>query len=223
MPRRVVQGGALRCERCRFTPRWCICAGERTITCPLAIDVLIHQREFWRPTSTGRLIARVIPAARHHIYRPDRPLDGPAIRLPDRELWILHPSGAPLPATASPPSLQILLLDGAWREATRMMHEVEGWGRLVSLPMTGPSRYRLRQQHDGGNCSTVEALLFLLEALSLPDEHTALRLQFELHVYAGLRTRGDKAAAEEFLADSPLREAMPELLAELNRRRPRES
>ena len=213
--------GAPRCERCRFALRWCICAGERTIECPLAIDVLIHHREFWRPTSTGRLINRIIPASRGHIFRHDLPLNESAIRRPGRELWILHPLGEPLDAAATSVVPQVLLLDGSWREAARMMNGVKHWGRLVSLPMTGPSRYLLRDQQGAGNYSTAEALLFLLGALGLHAEHAALRLQFELHVYAGLRARGEKSAAEKFLADSPVREAFPELLAELNRRRPR--
>ena len=225
-----MNAGAPRCERCRYAQRWCICAGERTIECPLAIDVLIHHREFWRPSSTGRLINRVIPASRGHVFRHDLPLNEAAIRRPGRELWILHPLGEPLGACpelgdragarGAPP--QVLLLDGSWREAARMMNGVKSWGRLVSLPMTGPSRYLLRDQQGAGNYSTVEALLFLLEALGLPAQHAALRLQFELHVYAGLRARGEKTAAENFLADSPARDAFPELLAELNRRRPRE-
>ena len=103
-----------------------------------------------------------------------------------------------------------------------MMNGVKSWGRLVSLPMTGPSRYLLRDQQGAGNYSTAEALLFLFAALGLHAEHAALRLQFDLHVYAGLRARGEKTAAENFLADSPARDAFPELLAELNRRRPRE-
>ncbi|HEX2851936.1 MAG TPA: tRNA-uridine aminocarboxypropyltransferase [Opitutaceae bacterium] len=246
MPRSVILQSQPRCERCRFSPRWCICSGERTIECPLAIDVLIHHREFWRPTSTGRLINRVIPASRGHVFRHDLPLIEAAIHRPGRELWILHPLGEPLakmmevgrisdppsgafeseraghrPAPPSP-APQVLLLDGSWREAARMMHGVKPWGRLVSLPMTGPSRYLLRDQQGAGNYSTVEALLFLLDALGLKTEHAALRLQFELHVYAGLRARGEKSAAENFLADSPVRDAFPELLEELNRRRPRE-
>lgn len=230
MSRSVILQGAPRCERCRFSPRWCICAGEQTIECVLAIDVLIHHREFWRPTSTGRLINRIIPASRHHVFRPDLPLNEAAIHQTGRELWILHPLGEPLSmrpeliASAARPETapQILLLDGSWREAARMMHAVKPWGRLIGLPMTGPSRYLLRDQQGTGNYSTVEALLFLLAALGMSEEHAALRLQFELHVYAGLRTRGEKSAAENFLADSPVREALPELLAELNRRRPRE-
>jgi DTW domain-containing protein YfiP len=224
MARSVILQSAPRCERCRFSPRWCICAAEKMIECPLAIDVLIHHREFWRPTSTGRLINRVIPASRSHLYRPDLPLNESAIRRPGRDLWILHPLGEPLATvtTSAGSASQVLLLDGSWREAARMMHGVKSWGRLVSLPMTGPSRYLLRDQQGAGNYSTVEALLFLLDALGLKTEHAALRLQFELHVYAGLRTRGEKSTAENFLADSPARDAFPELLEELNRRRPRE-
>jgi hypothetical protein len=63
--------------------------------------------------------------------------------------------------------------------------------------------------------------LFLLEAFGLSEEHAQLRIQFELHVYAGLRARGEKAVAERFLADSPARGAFPELLARLNQKRSR--
>ena len=48
--------------------------------------------------------------------------------------------------------------------------------------------------------------MFLFSALGLAEEEARLRLQFELHVYAGLRTRGAKALAEKFLATSPLPE-----------------
>jgi DTW domain-containing protein YfiP len=211
-----------RCERCRYAHRWCICTGFRAIDCPLAVDVLIHHREFWRPTSTGRLINRVIPSSRGHVFRHDLPLNRAAIVQPGRTLWILHPLGEPLPAGMPPADLQVLLLDGSWREAARMMHGVESWGRLVSLPMTGPSRYLLRDQQGAGKYSTVEALLCLLQALGLAQAHAELRLQFELHVYAGLRARGEKAAAEAFLVDSPVREAVPELLEKLNERRTNE-
>lgn len=219
--RSVVKDGSPRCERCRFPPRWCICAGEQTIECDLAIDVLIHHREFWRPTSTGRLINRVIPASRSHVFRHDLPLNAEAIRQPDRELWILHPLGEPLASLAPAAAPQVLLLDGSWREAARMMGGVKSWGRLVNLPMSGPSRYLLRDQQGTGNYSTAEALLFLLGALGMNAAQMALRLQFELHVYAGLRSRGEKNAAEAFLAESPVRDALPELLNELNRPRPR--
>jgi DTW domain-containing protein YfiP len=101
-----------------------------------------------------------------------------------------------------------------------MLQAVESWGQRISLPMTGPSRYWLRGQQGQGMFSTIEALLFLFAALGLSQAETDLRLQFELHVYAGLRARGAKAAAEKFLDGSPIREAFPELLHQLNLSRP---
>jgi DTW domain-containing protein YfiP len=187
----------------------------------LQVDVLIHRREFWRPTSTGRLINRAMPASRGHFYRREEPVQREAVVMPGREVWILHPLGEALPVNTPPADVQVILLDGSWREASAMLTEVGTWGRKVRLPMAGPSRYWLRNQTETGKYATVEALMFLLTALGLTEAEAQLRLQFELHVYAGLRTRGDKARAEEFLATSSLRDAMPEVLANLEARRAR--
>ena len=136
-------------------------------------------------------------------------------------MWILHPAGEEMPVEAKLENVQVLLLDGAWREATAMAQEVASWGRRVRLPMTGESRYWLRTQQTGGRFSTVEALAFLFGALGLEEARAKLELQLELHVYAGLRARGQVESAEEFLSGSRLREAMPEFIAQMNVRRPR--
>lgn len=220
MARSVVLETTPRCARCRCTPRWCICAGHQAVRSPLQVDVLIHKREYWRPTSTGRLINRVVEDSREHIFWQETPPARESIVAPGRELWILHPRGEELPAGALPANLQVLLLDGSWSEAGSMLGVVGQWGRRISLPMTGPSRYWLRNAPGKGKYATVEALIFLYAALGLTAAEAALRLQFELHVYAGLRTRGAKTLADEFLASSPLRTAMPELIARLDERRP---
>ena len=181
----------------------------------------MHHREANRPTSTGRLINRVLPASRRHLFRRESPPLRSAVVRPDRELWVLHPRGEPLPADAAPEALQVLLLDGSWREAARMAQDIGSWGRLVRLPESGPGRYQLRTHVHDGRYSTVEALLIMLAALGLTQPEAQLRLQFELHVYAGLRTRGAKIKAAEFLATSPIRTAFPELLAQMHERRPR--
>ena len=220
MARNVVQNRTPRCPRCRFLPRWCICAGWRTVETPLAVDVLMHHREFERPTSTGHLVHRVVAGSRLHLHRQEGPPPRETVARPGRELWILHPRGEAVPANADPAQLQVLLLDGSWSEAARMATHVTGWGRLICLSEAGVSRNSLRRQEQSGKYATVESLIFLLAALGLTEAGAQLRLQFELHVYAGLRTRGARAQAEEFLAQSPIREAFPELLAELHRPRP---
>lgn len=219
--RRVVLSSLPRCVRCRLPTRWCVCAGQREIRCPLQIDVLMHHREQHRPSSTGHLINRVFPDSRHHVWRRERALTAGDIRVPERELWMLHPHGERIPDGVAPAAVQVLLLDGAWSETSAMVKDVGAWGRLVSLPMTGKSRYWLRDQQDGGRFSTVEALMFLLDALGMQAPAEALRVQLELHVYAHLRARGRKDTAHEFLENSSLVDALPDVLEQLNVRRPR--
>jgi DTW domain-containing protein YfiP len=219
--RSVVRQGSVRCVRCHLPPRWCICAAQQDIVTPLAVDVVMHHREGYRPSSTGHLINRLIPASRHHLWRRERDLKAEELRIAGRELWILHPQGPPAPTDVSPADVQVVLLDGSWRETIAMAQDVRGWGRLVSLPMTGTSRYWLRTQSDTGRFSTVEALMFLFQQFGLTAAHDALRAQFELHVYAHLRARGQKITGEEFLAQSPARTAFADLIGEMNLQRPR--
>lgn len=144
------------------------------------------------------------------------------LRRAGRELWILDAAGDPMPEGTAPESVQVVLLDGSWREASTMSRYVGSWGHRVRLPMAGESRYWLRDQQDNGRFSTAEALGFLFNAIGLTAQAEALRLQLELHVYAGLRARGSKETAFAFLQTSPLRDALPDLLAQLHVRRPRE-
>jgi DTW domain-containing protein YfiP len=229
MARSVVLAGTERCDRCRLPPRWCICDGIPPIACPLQVDLLMHPREQWRPTSTGKLIERAVPGSRVHPYTRGVPPDRAALLMPGRELWILHPRGEPIESLTTavpspdPSKIQLLLLDGSWRESGDMLRHVETWGRTVRLSLSGPSRYALREQQGENRHSTVEALIAVLRELGLEGPAGGLRLHFELHVYVTLRARGKKAQAEAYLRKSPLGDAIPDLLARLNERRPNPS
>jgi DTW domain-containing protein YfiP len=216
MARSVVLHPTLRCTRCQQIPRWCVCEGLRGVDCPVAVDVLMHTREFYRPSSTGHLVQRVVAGARTHVYRHDAVPPLEQVARPGKQLWVLHPLGEPMPTDVASEQLQVMLLDGSWGEAADMKKDVEGWGRRVSLPMTGKSRYWLRTQQGERQFSTAEALLFVLAALGLHREHAALSLQLELHVYAGLCTRGQTVMAADFLATSPLRHELPEVIARMH-------
>ncbi|HTQ98589.1 MAG TPA: DTW domain-containing protein [Candidatus Acidoferrum sp.] len=221
--RSVVRKPSPRCSSCLLSPRWCVCAAQHDVQVPLSVAVLSHQREFTKPSSTGNLIKRLLPASVQHRWDPAAPLLPAQVVDPHRELWILHPHGEELPATASADRTQVLLLDGAWLEASSMVKHVKNWGRPVRLPMQGKSRFWLRSQQSDAHFSTIEALLFLLQALGLQQARTELQLQFELHVYAGLRARGRIDVAAEYLATSPIRTAMAEYLLQLHARRPNDN
>jgi DTW domain-containing protein len=218
--RSVVRRPAPRCQSCLLPPRWCVCAAQPVLHSPLSVGLLSHRREFGKPSSTGNLIKRLLPDTIQHRWDPARPVTEAELTHQQRELWILHPQGESLPDNCTPESVHVLLLDGAWSEATAMVRHVGQWGRLINLPMRGTSRFWLRAQQSDDRFSTIEALLFLLEAMQLPALANDLRLQFELHVYAGLRARGSNNPAAAFLSQSPIRQALADFLAELHTPRP---
>jgi DTW domain-containing protein YfiP len=189
------------------------------LECPFPVDLLVHRREDLRPTSTSRLISRVIPAALRHVFCSEQPLERERLVQPGRTLWILHPAGELPDGNVPPESLQVVLLDGSWREAARMRRTVESWGRLIRLPPGTPSRFQLRQQYTPDQWSTAEALIRLMNLLGLQPAAKCLQTQFELHVYAGLRSRGAVAEAARFLEDSLLERELPEVLRVLQERR----
>jgi len=225
MSRSVVLRGAARCPQCQIAPRWCICAGARTVALPFAVGVLMHHGEARKPTSTGNLIQRVVPAARRIMYHNQQLPRREDVCLENQTSWILHPRGDALDEVLAHrnldfPNLQVLLIDGTWAQANDMLRHIDGWGRKISLPAAAfpseiKSRYWLRSQHHPAHFSTIEALIALLHALGFAKESTALRLQFELHVYACLLARGQKAKAAEFLVNSPLEKELPHLVERL--------
>ena len=231
MGRSVVLAGAVRCVGCSLQPRWCVCEALPLVETHLAVHVLIHHHELGKPSSTGKVVARAVRGAACHTYqrvsRHFPPSGFPAdARDPDRELWILHPTGEPLPAATAAADapygkgIQILLLDGTWRQAGDMLRSVEGLGRCVRLPDAAlePSRFWLRDQPELGHVSTAEALVHMLHAVGEPDAAEQLQLHFELHVYATLLARGKREMAERYLGHSPLLIEARDVLGRLHAR-----
>jgi DTW domain-containing protein YfiP len=198
----------------------------------IAVEVLIHRLEQCRPSSTGNLVCRAVAGTVCHVYqRGNRffsetgyPADANEA---GRELWVLHPSGDPLPPTAPADSTAqlrptVLLLDGSWRQAGEMLASMHGRGRCVRLPdaaTSEPSRYWLRNQAQPEQLCTAEALMGVLAAVGEPEAAQQLRLHFELHVYATLRVRGHRELAERYLGHSPLLTDAPDALDRLHARR----
>lgn len=233
MGRSVVRAGVARCPRCRLPPRWCTCDMLPLVETRLTVQVLIHRLEQCRPSSTGKLVTRAVAGAACHVYqRGNRffaAMGYPADALePGRELWVLHPSGDPLPGpTASEasvlrPRAAVLLLDGSWRQAGEMLASVHGRGRCVRLPLVAtnePSRYWLRNQAQPEQLCTAEALMAVLNETGEPEAARQLRLHFELHVYATLLVRGHRELAERYLGHSPLITEAADALNRLHARR----
>jgi DTW domain-containing protein YfiP len=233
MGRSVVLAGAARCPRCSLPPRWCTCDMLPPVKTQLMVQVLIHRLEQCRPSSTGNLVGRAVAGTLCHVFQrgnrffPETGYPADALEA-GRDLWVLHPSGDPLPesaatdASALQPPATVLLLDGSWRQAGEMLASMHGRGRCVRLPdaaTSEPSRYWLRNQARPDQLCTAEALMGVLTAVGEHEAARRLRLHFELHVYATLRVRGHRELAERYLGHSPLLTEAPDALDRLHARR----
>lgn len=240
MARSVVLAGTGRCDGCRLPPRWCVCGALPKVDTNLAVDILIHRREQWRPSSTGALVARALCGATLHIHRADpcsreSPVLPPTLLRPGHTCWVLHPQGESIgpemPLVSRPLPVQVILLDGNWREAGEMLRLINAAAgtaaregatpiRVVRLPGNAPGRLWIREAPSPEQLSTAEACVAILDLLGEASAAERLRLHFELHVWATLRARGKVARAEAYLSESPLPASIPAILAALEASRP---
>ena len=150
-------------------PHACLCAAVTLVPTRTRVLVLRHAAERHKPSSTARLAALALPGCRLVDYG-----DGPLPELDLADTWLLYPDGAS--AAARPPPAQLLVLDGTWQQARRMLYRIPELRALprLTLPAHTPLPH-LRRQPRAGAMSTLEAIaraLALLEgdAIAAPLE-----------------------------------------------------
>jgi DTW domain-containing protein YfiP len=165
-PRRGLPPG--RCPRCAFPEPSCICARIPAIDVPVRFVILRHASELPRLTSSARWAALALTGAQVVDYAITRePLSDGALDV--EGAWALFPSPHATPRSAAPPT-RIIVPDGTWQQARRMMQRVPALQTLprLSLPPAGPA-LRLRRPPLEGGMSTLEAIAAALDHLGHPD------------------------------------------------------
>jgi len=190
-PVRTLPAG--RCRECSFPSPLCICDRIPRVRVPVAFVVLRHASEIPRLTSSARWAALALPGTQVLDYAL------PGARLDDAQLaeegtWVLFPSARPTPpGTASP--RRIVVPDGTWQQARRMMQRVPALRALprLSLPPAPPAP-RLRRPPVAGGMSTLEAMAAALRFLGRVEEAEQLLALHALAVEQVSRLRGMPAA-----------------------------
>lgn len=182
-----------RCPACAFPRELCLCDRIPRIDVPVPFTILRHASEIPRLTSTARWAALALPGSAIVDYAlPGAPLDPSRLGL--EGAWVLFPSSAETPPGECRPT-RIVVPDGTWQQARRMMQRVPALQRLprLSLPPAVPAP-RLRRPPRPGGMSTIEAIAGALGYLG--HDAAAARL-LRLHddaVERASRLRGMPAA-----------------------------
>ena len=161
-----------RCQNCLLTPRTCICDYRVSYEAKAQFYLLMHYKEAYKPTNTGRLIEDCLSDTQRFTWsrtEPDSSLIS-ALQAPDIDPYIVFPEGPGYeermvdyqPKPGKRPVF--ILLDGTWRQARRMFRHSE---YLQDLPViqpqiTRPSEYRLRKAAVEGQLCTAEVAAEML-------------------------------------------------------------
>ncbi len=203
-----------RCPHCKMKNFLCLCSLRPQFTPRTQIEILIHPKEVVRTSNTGNLA---------HIC-----LTGSQLKVCDRRTqipWQSSGQGArtflfyptedaqwidqSLLDSVNPSApIHLLVLDGSWKQAGRMLRHIDAFKKLPKLRLpncdsgeNSPSEYRLRRPSDlTGRLSTLESIAKALALLEGPEEgpkmeQALLRIQ-RIMVARTLLARGKMSLAQ---------------------------
>jgi len=168
----------------------CICAEIPKVEARTGVLVLRHALEERKSTNTARIARLALPDVKIVDYDAGRPPDVDALVEAHAPAWLLYP-GREGQVPEGRPS-HIVVLDGTWVQARKMLHKHPSLLRLPRLSLATPpaEMRRLRSTPIAGARSTLEAIadaLRVVEGDAIADPLHALHA---LYVERVLTARG---------------------------------
>lgn len=170
------------CEGCGLAIPYCCCSQITPQGSQLELALLLHENEPPRPTTTSKIIQKVLPNSSTYIWQRIDPPQELIDRIQDEntDSWLLFPADRPelvsrskkFTGAAPERNTLIIIPDGTWKEVRKIVRK-SPW--LSDLPLLAfdpetPSRYDLRRNPDKDHLCTAETVT---ELLKLNDENSA--------------------------------------------------
>jgi DTW domain-containing protein YfiP len=157
------------CYRCWRAKILCLCRHVKVVENPVEVLYLQHPNERTVPFNTARLAHLSLARSRLvHGLRFDGTKTAQDLLARKARVGILFPSAVAVDLREAPPDLETLvILDGTWREARKIIHLSPS---LLELPHYSfvpekPSNYRIRKEPKDEFVSTIEATVAALRIL----------------------------------------------------------
>lgn len=169
---------AKRCSDCLLREGYCVCSFKAIAQANCEIWLVMHRKETFKPTNTGRLIADVLPQ-HTKIFHWDRTEPDPKLiehlDCPQYQPCLIFPNDGEgyehRVVNRWPPSVHhnaqipaFIILDGTWRQARRMFRLSPFFQSLPVLAVQPQqhSGYRLRSPDKAEHLCTAEVAIALL-------------------------------------------------------------
>lgn len=182
-----------RCPRCLQRVEVCICATLPRVETRTTLVVIRHLLEAHKPTNSARLAALALPRLELLEYGSPGPSEPEAIALVRAPgTWLVFPDG-PEATPGGPPPERLVILDGTWPQARRMLRRLDVLRGLPRLSLPPPeARRRMRRQSSGEGMATLEAIARALELVEGPEVARPLEALYERVVEQTLALRGER-------------------------------
>ena len=191
----------VRCEFCQLANFACLCQWRPKSMSECDFVLLMHRDEVFKPTNTGRLIADIFPENTYAFAWSRTEPSAELLQLlddPRRQCFIIYPSAesetravySTVPVSDKSPTF--ILLDGTWKQSSRMFHLSRWLDKVpvLRLPETLLRGYAVRKSHQDNYLSTVEAAALCLQVAGESRQSETLLDYFALFNMHYLATRG---------------------------------
>jgi DTW domain-containing protein YfiP len=189
MSRRIEPSDPRRCHACLLLAKLCVCAEVPIIHTSVDFLIIRHWKERYKASNSARLSALAIQTATIVDYGAPNTLWDPDItQVPSPVLLFPDPNAPPLPYKPQ----TVIVVDGSWPQARKMIHRIPGLAGLPRLNIPPPTkpRRRLRTPPRPEGVSTMEAISHALDAIDGAGSGSSLDTFYDVFVRASLRTRG---------------------------------
>ncbi|AWA38516.1 DTW domain-containing protein [Pseudomonas fluorescens] len=182
------------CPRCLRPQTHCLCPLIPSLDSRTRVLLLQHPSEVNHALNTARLAALGLNNAELIVGEVFEDLPA-LLNRPGYRARLLFPADNAQPMQAYAASDEPLLLvvpDGTWRKARKMLHLNPLLAALprVTLAEGGVSRYRLRKAPEPGALSTIEAIVQALQTLEAPASFEPLLKPFEALIEGQIAAMG---------------------------------
>lgn len=183
------------CPRCLRPATHCLCPLIPNLDSRTRVLLLQHPSEVNHALNTARLAALGLNNAQLVVGEVFEDLPG-LLNQPGYQACLLFPGEGAQALQAYTSVGQPLLLvvpDGTWRKARKMLHLNPLLAALprVTLAEGGVSRYRLRKAPGPGALSTVEAIVQALQVLEAPISFEPLLKPFDALIEGQIAAMGE--------------------------------
>lgn len=187
-----------RCPNCRLHTHLCICGSIPKHDLSTRLILVMHHREWAKPTATGPLAIASLGNSELRIQgEQEKPLNLQDLDTADRRTLLLYPGDDARILSRSlldedPRPVNLVVPDGNWRQAARMGRRLPGLehATMVRLPEGAKTNWGIRKECNPEGLATFEAIARALGIIESLAVQKSLEELFQLMVTRTLQARG---------------------------------